>query len=144
MRETQIMMALFGVTPDDLKKITQIALSKGGDYADLYFEYSTANELSLRDGEVNSASSHIDYGMGVRVLSGDRTGYAYTEVTTMEEMVKAAKAASAIASQKGNSNKLENINITPLSKKGRGYYPVKKSWEEVNILSKAPFLQQLN
>lgn len=144
MTETQIEMALFGITPEDLKKIIQIALSKGGDYADLYFEYSTANELSLRDGEVNSAGSHIDYGMGVRVLSGDRTGYAYTEVTTMEEMVKAAKAASMIASENYSTYNSANINISPLSIKGKGYYPVKQSWEEVGICSKTPFLQQLN
>lgn len=116
-------MALFGTTPEDLKKIIQVALSKGGDYADLYFEYSTANELALRDGEVNAAGSHIDYGMGVRVLSGDRTGYAYTEVTTMEEMIKAAQAASVIASENSSSYNATNINITPLSIKGKGYYP---------------------
>lgn len=138
------MMALFGITPDNLKKIINIALSKGGDYADLYFEYSTANELSLRDGEVNSASSHIDYGMGVRVLSGDSTGYAYTEVTSMKEMIRAAQAASVIASENRTIYNSANINITPLSIKGKGYYPVKQSWEEVGILSKAPFLQQLN
>jgi len=138
------MMALFGITPDNLKKIIEIALSNGGDYADLYFEYSTANELSLRDGEVNSAGSHIDYGMGVRVLSDDRTGYGYTEITTMEEMIKAAKAASIIASGNKSYYSSANINITPLSIKGKGYYPVKKSWEEVGISSKTPFLQQLN
>lgn len=137
-------MALFGTTPEDLKKIIQVALSKGGDYADLYFEYSTANELALRDGEVNAAGSHIDYGMGVRVLSGDRTGYAYTEVTTMEEMIKAAQAASVIASENSSSYNATNINITPLSIKGKGYYPIIQGWEEVKISSKTPFLQQLN
>lgn len=144
MTETQIKMALFGTTPEDLKKIIQVALSKGGDYADLYFEYSTANELALRDGEVNAAGSHIDYGMGVRVLSGDRTGYAYTEVTTMEEMIKAAQAASVIASENSSSYNATNINITPLSIKGKGYYPIIQGWEEVKISSKTPFLQQLN
>ncbi len=144
MTETQITMALFGIAPEDLKKIIDIALSKGGDYADLYFEYSIANELSLRDREVNAVGSHIDYGMGVRVLSGDSTGYAYTEVTTMEEMVKAAKAASIIATENRSSYNSANINITPLSIKGKGYYPAKQSWEEVGIPSKTPFLQQLN
>jgi len=144
MTETQIKMALFGVTQDNLKQIIEVALSKGGDYADLYFEYSTANELSLRDGEVNSTGSHIDYGMGVRVLSGDRTGYAYTEITTLQEMIKAAKAASMIASENSSSYNSANINLTPLSIIGKGYYPVKQNWEEIEISSKTPFLQQLN
>ena len=83
MTQTQTLMSLFGVTTEDLNRLINIALSKGGSYADLYFEHSIANEISLRDGEVNSAGSHIDYGMGIRVLYGDQTGYAYTEITTM-------------------------------------------------------------
>jgi len=90
MIESHKLMAFFGVCEEDLRRLVEIALSNGGDYADLYFEYSISNELALRDGEVNAAGSHIDYGMGVRVLFGDQTGYAYTEITTIEEMEKAA------------------------------------------------------
>jgi TldD protein len=69
MTETNQLLNFFGVTIQDLQKLISIALEDGGDYADLYFEYSTANELSLRDGEVNAAGSHIDYGMGIRAVS---------------------------------------------------------------------------
>ncbi|MBR2496937.1 MAG: twin-arginine translocation signal domain-containing protein, partial [Parabacteroides sp.] len=79
----------FGVSESDMKKVLTVALEKGGDYADLFFEHSYRNNIGLQDGAVNRASSNIDFGMGVRVLAGDQTGYAYVENVTMEEMLKA-------------------------------------------------------
>jgi TldD protein len=144
MTKIQNTMALFGVTQEDLNQIVSAALSRGGDYADLYFELSSANEVSLRDGQVNAAGTHIDYGMGVRVLSGDRTGYAYTEVTNLNEMLKAAMAAAAIADNPPGKITLP-AKITQLfASPGKGYYPVKQTWEEISLSLKIPFLQNLN
>ena len=74
----------FGVSENDMKKVLTTALEKGGDYADLYFEHTYRNNIGLQDGAVNRASSNIDFGMGVRVLAGDQTGYAYVENVTLE------------------------------------------------------------
>jgi TldD protein len=146
MSETREMIALFGVTPEDLKTLTDIALSGGGHYADLYFEYSTANEISLRDSEVNSAGSHIDYGMGIRVIYGDQTGYAYTEITTMEEMKRAAGVASQIA--RGNIKTPSDFgNAVKIGSRNKGennFYPVVKPWENVSFKDRIPFLKELN
>ncbi|MBP1671718.1 MAG: tldD [Bacteroidetes bacterium] len=140
MTKLQEMMSLFGVTEEDLKRLISIALSKGGDYADLYFEHSISNELSLRDKEVNGAGSHIDYGVGIRVLSGDRTGYAYTEITSLREMEKAAKVASGIAN--GNFKTTAPIVVSPLLFTPR--YSALLPWEDQNISDKIPYLQELN
>lgn len=134
-------LELFGVTQEDLKKLIIIALDEGGDYADLYFEHSIANELSLRDKEVNAVGSHIDYGVGIRVLSGDQTGYAYSEITTMPKMVEAAKTAAKIAT--GNKAKITiPQNITLLE--GNSFYPISKGWDETLVTDKIPYLQKLN
>jgi len=133
-------MQLFGVTTEDLQNLISTSLSEGGDYSDLFFEYTLVDELTLRDGEVNGAGSHIDYGMGIRVLSGDQTGYAYTEITTMKEMTCAAKAASLIAH--GSKVSKPAINITPLE--FMNHYPVIKPWRESTITSRAPFIKELN
>lgn len=134
-------LELFGVTQEDLKKLINIALDEGGDYADLYFEHSIANELSLRDKEVNAVGSHIDYGVGIRVLSGDQTGYAYSEITTMPKMVEAAKTAAKIAT--GNKAKITiPQNITLLE--GNSFYPISKGWDETLVTDKIPYLQKLN
>ena len=77
----------FKVSEEDLNKVLAAALEKGGDYADLFFEHTHYNNIGLQDGEVNSAASNIDFGMGVRVLAGDQTGYAYVDSITLDEMI---------------------------------------------------------
>jgi len=69
----------FGIQQRDLERYLAAALSAGGDYADLYFEYQTSTSLSMDESLVKSASQGISAGCGVRVLSGERTGYAYTD-----------------------------------------------------------------
>ena len=66
----------FGVTEELLRRVLATALEMGGDYADLYFEHTFNNYVGLMDGQVNNCSSNIDFGVGVRVLAGDQTGYA--------------------------------------------------------------------
>jgi len=139
-RQIDTVLAHFGVGEEDLRKVLQAALEKGGDYADLFFEHTFSNSLSLRDGEVNAASSGIDYGVGVRVLSGDQTGYAYVENTTIEDMLNAARTAARIAS-KSNTSKVNDFGVLIPAK---NYYSIKKSWEDVSVKSRIPFVQKLN
>ena len=89
---------LFQVTPRGLEELAASGIREGGSYCDLFFENTTYHELLLRDGIVSSGGFHIDYGVGIRVLKGDRTGYAYSESTDARSMKDAVKAASLIAS----------------------------------------------
>jgi TldD protein len=88
----------FGITPNDLQRYLGEALSAGGDYADLYFEYLTSTSISMDESIVKSASQGISAGCGVRVLSGERTGYAYTDDLAPEKILRAARTAALIAS----------------------------------------------
>ena len=81
------MMEFFKVDIDMLHRLIAIAMSRGGDYADLFFEYSSLDEMQLRDRKVASVGQHIDYGVGIRVLKGEQTGYAYAESTEWDKMV---------------------------------------------------------
>jgi TldD protein len=74
------------------------ALSAGGDFADLYFEYVSANSLSVDESLVKSATQGISAGCGIRVASGERTGYAYTDDLSPERLMRAARTAALIAS----------------------------------------------
>src|SRR5579864_1428359 len=87
----------FGVTPNDLQRYLGEALSAGGDYADLYFEYLTSTSISVDESIVKSASQGISAGCGVRVLAGERTGYAYTDDLAPEKIMRAARTAALIA-----------------------------------------------
>ena len=89
----------FEVTTEMLQKVIAAAMSKGGDYADLFFEHKISNSLALEDGKVNRACSNIDFGVGIRVLKGDQTGFAYTENITLDDMLNAAKLAANIANE---------------------------------------------
>lgn len=74
------------------------ALSAGGEFADLYFEAVTSSSLGMDEGIVKTASEGISVGCGVRVLSGERTGFAYTDDLGPERLLKAARTAALIAS----------------------------------------------
>ena len=95
-------LEIFKVSEENLHSLAAECLSHGGDYADLYFENTYYDELMLMDGEVSSGGSHVDYGVGIRVLKGEKTGYAYSESTQIASMMNAAKAAAAIAGNVGN------------------------------------------
>ena len=129
----------FEVDAQVLQKVIGTALSKGGDYADLFFEHKVMNVLALEDGKVNRAYSNIDYGVGIRVLKGDQTGFAYSETVTPEAMLKAANTAANIASGTKNISPGDLAEAVP-----GNYYAIEKSWEEVGIPDKIPFVQQLN
>lgn len=87
----------FGITPNDLQRYLGEALSAGGEYADLYFEYLTSTSINVDESMVKSASQGISAGCGVRVLAGERTGYAYTDDLAPEKILRAARTAALIA-----------------------------------------------
>ena len=88
----------YGLAEADLERYLAAALSAGGDYADLYFEHLYSTGISLDESMVKSASQGVSAGCGVRVISGERTGYAYTDDLSPERILHAAKTAAMIAS----------------------------------------------
>src|SRR5665811_2446778 len=95
--QERFFFAHYGLTNHDLEIYLGAALSAGGDYADLYFEYLTSTSLMVDESLVKSASQGISAGCGVRVVSGERTGYAYTDDLSSERILHAAKTAALIA-----------------------------------------------
>src|ERR1700733_7331531 len=83
------------------EKLLTIALSRGGDYADLFFEYRAAGGFVFDEGILKSASRGVSMGLGVRVQKGDATGYAYVEQLDWDAMKRAADTAAQIASGGG-------------------------------------------
>src|SRR6476620_11117709 len=88
------------------ERLLGVALGKGGDYADLFFEYRAAGGLSFEEGILKAASRGVSLGLGVRVQRGDATGYAYVEDLTWEAMKRAAETAAQIAVGGGGTEKL--------------------------------------
>ena len=91
----------FGVTEEQLRALVAEGLRDGGDWCDLYFEDTSYHDLLLRDGVVGSGGYHVDFGCGIRVLKGEKTGYAYAETTDFASLKSAARAAASIAVNAG-------------------------------------------
>src|SRR5580658_10639473 len=87
----------FGITRQNLENYLSDALSRGGDYADLYFEYLATSSISIDESIVKSATQGVSLGLGVRVISGERTGYAYSDDLSPEKIRHAAQVAAMIA-----------------------------------------------
>lgn len=132
---------IFGTTPDDVSKYLYAALSKGGDYADIFFESTIANELALMDGKVNKATTSADFGAGIRVISGEKTGYAFAEDTSPKELMKAARTAAEIASSTA-SKTIPPFNCT--SREIINHYPILSPWENHATDEKKQYLELLN
>jgi len=92
-----IFSSRFQITRHDLESHLAEALSAGGDYADLYFEYLLTSSISIDESMVKSAAQGVSVGVGVRVIAGERTGYAYSDDLAPEKIRKAARVAAHIA-----------------------------------------------
>src|SRR5215472_215471 len=93
----------FGMNESALESTLGAALERKADYADLYFEYRSAEGLSLEDSIVNRTSKSLSHGVGVRVCAEDRTVYAYSDEVTIDRMRLAAETARAIAHGGGDT-----------------------------------------
>ncbi|MCQ2181948.1 MAG: TldD/PmbA family protein [Bacteroidales bacterium] len=132
---------LFGLDINQLRSLVAEGMRGGGDWCDLYFEDTSYHDLLLHDGEVSSGGFHVDYGCGIRVLKGDKTGYAYSETTDYAALLSAARAAGAIAEATLSSPETGRYAAAP--KGARNFYPMAKDWRECEAKSFVPFLENI-
>src|SRR5579871_4845816 len=109
----------FNISRQDLESYLADALSQGGDYADLYFEYLLTSSISIDESMVKSASQGVSLGVGVRVIAGERTGYAYSDDLSPEKIRKAARVAAHIAAGPAT---VEKVSLS--EGRRRNLYPV--------------------
>jgi TldD protein len=82
----------------EMERLLSLALARGGHFADLYFQHHRTSSLLMEEGILRTASAGVTCGLGVRVVSGERTGYAYTDDLSWAPMARAAETAAHIAS----------------------------------------------
>ncbi len=114
-----IFSSRFQIARHDLESHLAEALSAGGDYADLYFEYLLTSSISIDESMVKSAAQGVSVGVGVRVIAGERTGYAYSDDLSPEKIRKAARVAAHIARGPSHADKVSLIEGQP-----HNLYPV--------------------
>jgi TldD protein len=131
----------FGIDSKDLDKVLATALAKRADYADLYFEYRKNEGVSLEEGLVKNCSQSYSNGVGVRVLSEAKTGYAFTDDITIEKLELAARTAQYIA-QNPSSQVPAAINQPQVA--AHDLYPIKTSVTAVSLETKISLLYEID
>ena len=130
----------FGVDEKLIGAAISEALSQGGEYADLFFQHRVAHNFVLEDGSVNRAFKGTELGVGVRVVKGDQTGYAFTEDLSLESIREAARTAATIAEGARTAAPARFHVTSGLPSR----YPTERRWDDVRAEEKLPLLTGLN
>jgi TldD protein len=128
----------YGLTAGDVDKLLATALARGGDYADLYFEHLIGSTVNIEEQIVKSAAKSVMQGVGVRVIVGDKTGYAYTDEIAFDSIRRAAETASHIARTGGRAQPIE-VNATPTH---LNLYPVETPVSSVELAKKIELIRR--
>lgn len=124
---------------DTLRKLLSIAMENGGEFAEVYLEYNVSNSIGLDEDKISAAARGVDMGVGIRVLQGEKTGYAHTDDMSPDKLAETARVAGLIASGKAKQKSFD------LSKKEiPNYYLVKTSPDSITPQEKAKLLWKAN
>src|SRR3981081_389292 len=99
----KMILAPSGLDEGRLSTVLDAVMSRGVDYADLYFQLSREESGALEDGIVKEGSHSMEQGVGVRAISGEKTGFAYTDEVLLPALLEASEAARAIARSGGRN-----------------------------------------
>ena len=95
-----------GIDEDDIGRLLGAVMTRSVDAADVYFQYSRHESWSLEDGIVREGGHSVDQGAGIRAMSGEKTGFAYSDEIVMPALTQASRAARSIARQ-GQSSQVQ-------------------------------------
>ena len=131
----------FGIDGGGLSAALGTALERPIDFADLFFEYSTQDAVSLEEGIVKSGDRHIEQGVGVRAQSGEKQGYAHSDDVTLESVTLAATTARAISAGSGTTS---TVPVGSGTRPVHDLYPVATAPTDVPIERKVDLLSEID
>jgi TldD protein len=143
-RKTEMLLtmdpvAAAGLDKESLRKLLEACLSRGGEFAEAYYERTVTNSLSLDEDKITAATRGLDMGVGFRVIQGEKTGYAFSDDLDFARLKEAAETAGLIAS---GAVKQKPTKFTPLSPPS--YYLVKVSPDTIASKEKVALLTKAN
>jgi len=128
-----------GLSAGDLDGVFTRLMGPSIDAADLYFQHSRSESWVLEDGIVKDGNHSIEQGVGVRALSGEKTGFAYSDEIVLPALLEAAGSARAIA-QAGSNGTGKPLAIAS----GRGLYPAIDPIETLSSEAKIALLREID
>lgn len=128
-----------GISTVDLKKLVNIALEKGGDFADVYMEYAIRSSIIMEENIIKSSSRSVLMGVGIRVIKGGQTGYAYSEDPDFKALASAARTAASIATgARVKLHEAEQFNhVVP-----KNHYQIQHTISDLSMTEKIRLIQQ--
>jgi TldD protein len=131
----------FGLDASRLEDTLGVALERRADHADLFFEYSTRDAVTLEEGLVKRGDRHLEQGVGVRVACEDRQGYAHSDDLTLEGLRLAASTARAISESRGGA---PAVAVRGPGRPLHDLYPVAQVPTEVPAERKVALLSEID
>ncbi|TET71682.1 MAG: TldD/PmbA family protein [Candidatus Aminicenantes bacterium] len=128
----------FNISLGDLQKILDISLSRGGDFSEIYLEYKIYNFINMEEDIIKETAESISLGLGIRVLSGEKTGYGYTNDLSFAKIKKTALTAASIASSRALR---EASPLSPVQFH-HNFYPVLESPHKESLEKKISFVKE--
>lgn len=120
---------------EELIRLLEAALSRGGDFAEVYFERTVQNTIGLDEGRISAASRALDMGAGFRVVKGEKTGYAFSDDLDPAKLKEAALTAALIADGRAQAPPRRLATVEPPS-----FYLVETAPDGVEAKLKAGLL----
>ncbi len=121
-----------GLADSDLEQTLNSVLSHKIDYADLYFQSSRSESWMLEDSIIKDGSYNIEQGIGVRAVSGEKTGFAYSDEVLLPALTQAAEAARAIA-HSGTQHQLQTLKGKQVPQLYQAVDPITGMTEQARI-----------
>ena len=140
-RPEKFFLEKFGLTENALERTLGAALGRRIDYADLYFEYRVNEDIGLEEGIVKKAAKSISQGVGVRATAEEKTGFAYSDEITVENLQLAAEQARYIAADSDHS---DAVAVRESRMAPRDLYPVQVAPTDVPIQAKIDLLHRID
>ncbi|HQY22621.1 MAG TPA: metalloprotease TldD [Gammaproteobacteria bacterium] len=103
-----------GLSEQALQRVLDNVLGNAVDHADLYFQNSRQESWVLEDGIIKAGNYNIDYGVGVRAMTGEKTGFAYSDDIILPALEQAAMTAKTIAGI-GGQNRIQAWHKAPVA-----------------------------
>ncbi|MGQ5711549.1 TldD/PmbA family protein [Desulforudis sp. DRI-14] len=122
-----------------LKEVLDLALSNGGDFADIFVENRRITGISCEDNKIERVQTGLDAGAGIRVLAGEATAYAYTNQLDRQGLLD---AAGVVARAAGSSRKDVNIDLNRLEPAIS--FDIERLPNEVETEDKVEVVQKVN
>jgi TldD protein len=130
----------FGLSAADLRAVLGVALSSGGDFAEIFMEHRTYDFIDMEEDIIKETAEAVGLGLGIRVIKGDRTGFGYTNDLSLEKVRKTALTAAAIA--RGTAGAAPPPPALRDRTKAKSLYAVRRAVHEAGLRDKIKLVRE--